>query len=276
MGLLERGGAFDRVSEDRETPERDDSGAIAVLAKAFHVLETMADMAGPAPLREIAKATALPKGTLFRILQTMVGLGYVGQLTDSSDYYLTSQIAHLGRNARQEDIKMLAMPLMTVLHGKFNETINLGILEGQFVYYVAVMEAQRPLAWRVPAGTRDTFHSTALGRAIVAQLGDSHREALIRRANLKRAEKRGMTREALAALIEDARESRVAFDLEENDEGVVCIGTPIFIDSRVVAAVSVSIPAIRYTPALGEEIRQALLDLDFNFKTNKKRSSDSA
>jgi len=255
-------------ADGTDTADRGD-GAIGVLVKAFHVIETMADMADPAPLRQIAKETGLPKGTLFRILQTLVSLGYVNQLTDSSDYYLTSQMAYLGRNARQEDIKMLVTPLMKALHSKFNETVNLGILEGQFVYYVAVMEAQRPLSWRVPAGTRDTFHSTALGRAIVAQLTPAHREALIRRANLKsRTAKTALTRADLAALIEEVRQNRVAFDLEENDDGVVCLGTPVFIDGRVVAAVSISIPASRYTPALGEEVRQSLLDLEFDFKTN--------
>lgn len=252
-----------------------DSGSIGVLVKAFTVLEAMADLAEPAPLRDLAQKTALPKGTLFRILQTLVGLGYVSQLSNSSDYYLTSQIAYLGRNARHEDVKMLVTPLMSALHSRFNETINLGVLEGQFVYYVAVMEAQRALSWRVPAGTRDTFHSTALGRAIVAQLTPAHREAIIRRANLKsRTTKAGMTREVLTRLIEEVRESRVAFDLEENDDGVVCIGTPVFVDGRVVAAVSVSIPASRYTPALGEEVRQALLDLEFDFRTNSGRGRE--
>lgn len=262
---------------ESEGKEREDS-AIGVLVKAFHVLEIMADMAEPAPLRQIAKETALPKGTLFRILQTLVGLGYVNQLTDSSDYYLTSQMAYLSRNARQEDIKMLTLPLMKALHSKFNETINLGVLEGQFVYYVAVLEAQRPLAWRVPAGTRDTFHSTALGRAIVAQLTASHREALVHRANLKSrtTTRSGITRETLAALIEVVRHERVAFDLEENDDGVVCIGVPVFIDGRVVAAVSVSVPATRYTPALGEEIKQALIEVDFNFKTNAGKRGNGA
>jgi len=255
-------------TDQAEARERED-GNIGVLVKAFHVLEVMADMAEPAPLRALAQKTALPKGTLFRILQTLVSLGYVSQLANSSDYYLTSQIAHLGRNARHEDIKMLVTPLMNNLHGRFNETINLGVLEGQFVYYVAVMEAQRALSWRVPAGTRDTFHSTALGRAIVAQLTPAHREALIRRANLKaRTAKTAMTRETLTRLIEEVRDNRIAFDLEENDDGVVCIGTPVFIDGRVVAAVSVSIPASRYTPALGEEVRQALVDLEFDFRTN--------
>lgn len=245
-----------------------DPGTVGVLVKAFHTLEAMAEIGEPAPLRQIASATGLPKGTLFRILQTLSALGYVNQIDESNHYYLTSQISHLGRNARQEDIKLLAMPLMKALHGKFNETINLGILEGMFVYYLAVLEAQRPLAWRVPAGTRDMFYSTALGRAIVAHLKPELATALVERATLRsRTAKTVASRGALRKVLEDARVGGVAFDLEENDDGVVCIGTPLFLDGRVVAAISVSVPSTRYTSALGEEIRQSLTALDRQFRT---------
>lgn len=244
--------------------------AIGVLVKAFNAVEAMAEIAEPAPLRQIAKATGLPKGTLFRILQTLNTLGYVNQIEDSGYYYMTSQFSYLARNARQEDLKMLALPLMKQLNSKFNETINLGVLEGTFVYYVAVLEAQRPLSWRVPTGTRDMFYSTALGRAIVAWLNPQHRQALVQRTNLRsRTSRTVMTKAALTAILDKVRAEGVAFDLEENDEGVVCIGVPMFLDGRVVASISVSIPLSRYTPALGEEIAESLKAADFNFRTNR-------
>jgi len=249
------------------------SGSIGVLVKAFTVLEAMAEIAEPAPLRQIAKATSLPKGTLFRILQTLNALGYVNQIEDSGYYHLTSQISYLARNARQEDLKMLALPSMKALHGKFNETINLGVLEGTFVYYLAVLEAQRPLSWRVPTGTRDMFYSTALGRAIAAHVNPPLRDSLVQRANLKsRTSRTVMTKADLAEILDRVRETGVAFDVEENDDGVVCIGVPMYLDGRAVASISVSIPSTRYTPALGEEVAQALKAADFSFKTNRGSS----
>jgi DNA-binding IclR family transcriptional regulator len=253
------------------------SGSIGVLVKAFTVLEAMAEIAEPAPLRQIAKATSLPKGTLFRILQTLNALGYVNQIEDSGYYHLTSQISYLARNARQEDLKMLALPGMKALHGKFNETINLGVLEGTFVYYLAVLEAQRPLSWRVPTGTRDMFYSTALGRAIAAHVNPPLRDSLVQRANLKsRTSRTVMTKADLAEILDRVRETGVAFDVEENDDGVVCIGVPMYLDGRAVASISVSIPSTRYTPALGEEVAQALKAADFSFKTNRGSSQRAA
>lgn len=245
-------------------------GTIGVLVKAFQVLEVLAEIGVPAPLRDIARAAALPKGTIFRILQTLHGLGYVNQIEDSSFYYLTSQITYLGRNAQHEDLKLMAMPLLNALHSEFNETTNLGVLEGPFVYYLTVLEARRPLSWRVPVGTRDMFYSTALGRAIVSQLSESHRDALIKRTSLRsRTTKTLAGKEKLREALERARETGIAIDIEENDDGVVCIGAPLFIDGRVTGAISLSIPASRYTVALGEEIAERMRRLDRRFTTNR-------
>ena len=259
-----------RIDAESGTGTDREPGTIGVLVKAFQVLEVLAEIGVPAPLRDIAKAAALPKGTIFRILQTLHGLGYVNQIEDSSFYYLTSQITYLGRNAQHEDLKLMAMPLLNALHSEFNETTNLGVLEGPFVYYLTVLEARRPLSWRVPVGTRDLFYSTALGRAIVSQLSESHRDALIRRTSLKsRTTKTLAGKEKLREALERARETGIAIDIEENDDGVVCIGAPLFIDGRVTGAISLSIPASRYTVALGEEIAERMRRLDRRFATNR-------
>lgn len=253
-----------------DTSDARDPSSIGVLVKAFTVLEAMAEIGEPVPLREIAKATALPKGTLFRILQTLMSLSYVNQVEESGYYYMTSQISYLARNAKQEDLKMIALPLMTELYSRFNETVNLGILEGNYVYYVSVLEARRPLTWRVPTGARDTFYSTALGRAIAANLEPARRAALINATDLRSRTKSTVQDKAhLEAILDEVRESGVAVDLEENDDGVVCIGAPLYVNGKVVASISMSIPTTRYTPELGEEIHRAFDSLDMNVRAGR-------
>lgn len=239
---------------------------IGVVIKCFTVMEAMADLGKPAPLRDIAEISGLPKGTLFRLLQTLNQMGYVNQIAGSGFYHLTARVSYLGRNARQEDIKMKVLPQMQRLHRRFNETVNLGVLDGIFIYYIAAIEAQRALSWYVPAGTRDWFHSTALGRAIVAFLPEDQRTALITRSTLEsRTERTTISPDALSEVLAQVRENGVAVEFEENDDGVVCIGSPVFVDDQVVASISLSVPSNRYTPALGEEIGQALRELDLKF-----------
>ncbi|WP_192808349.1 IclR family transcriptional regulator [Oceanicola granulosus] len=242
------------------------SKPIGVLVKSFAVIEAMADLGEPAPLREVARVTGLPKGTLFRVLQTLVQLGYVNQIGKTGSYHLSSKVYYLGRNARLEDLKMKVLPQMRVLHRRFNETVNLGVLDGIFVYYIAAIEAQRALSWYVPAGTRDMFHSTALGRAIVAHLPEEQRDALVTRGALEsRTARTTISPDALRAVLAGVRDDGVAREVEENDDGVACIGAPVFLDGRVAASVSLSIPTNRYSAELGDEVAAALRELDLRF-----------
>ncbi|SMY08902.1 IclR family transcriptional regulator [Flavimaricola marinus] len=244
------------------------SNSIGVLIKAFHVLEAMAELNDPAPLREIAKASELPKGTVYRVLQTLSALGYASQVSESGAYFLTSKLSQLGRNAHNEDIKTRLQGPMKRLHETFNETINLGILDAPYVNYVAVIQAKRALSWSVPAGTRDLFYCTALGRAIAAHLPEDQRNALIEQTTLtSRTPKTVMSREALRIILDEVRATGVSIDIEENDDGVVCIGAPVFLDDHVVASVSVSVPASRYTPELGEDIAKQLKEQELRLRT---------
>lgn len=248
-----------------------DSGQINVLVKAFNVIEVMAELREPAPLRDIAAASDLPKGTLFRILQTLVTLGYAGQNPENSHYHLTGRLAYLGRNAGHEELKQLVAPHMRQLSERFNETVNLGILEGTQVCYLSVLEARRNLSWKVETGSHDVYYATALGRAIVAHMPPAQRDALLEQTRLQaRTAHTVATLDALRAIIDDVAARGVAIDREENDHGVICIGHPVFLDDKVVAAISLSIPATRYSDTLEADIAAALQGLDLRFSRHQQ------
>jgi DNA-binding IclR family transcriptional regulator len=233
---------------------------IAVLEKAFLVLETMTELDRPVSLKELTDVAQLPKPTLHRILQTLTELGYVDQDQARSHYQLTMQLANLGRGQAFEQLKERALPLMESLHQQFNETVNLGVLQGAFIYYIHVIETTKNLRWQVHPGTRDAFYCTALGRAMVAQLPPERQEQLLKRTVFQRRTPNTVaTREGLRRVLEETRARIWALDDEENDEGVVCIGVPLIEEARPFASISVSVPKSRLSPKRREEITEALL-----------------
>lgn len=238
------------------------SGRIAVVEKAFQVLEAMSDVGHAVTLKELAEATGLPKATLFRILQTLAHCGYVDQDQARSRYALTLRLFHLGRADSYEDAKELALPLMEALHARFNETVNLGILQGAHIVYAHCIETSQSLRWQVRPGARDPFYSTALGRAIVAFLPARQQARLLDRMEMvSRTPFTPATREQVERLIETVARNGWAFDDQENDIGVVCYGVPLFDNGVPVAAISLSMPKSRLTAALDREIIAALLDI---------------
>ena len=126
------------------------SQPIAVLEKAFLVLETVDKLGRTATLKELTEATGLPKPTLYRILQTLVDLGYVDQDSARSRYGLSLRLRQLARGGDDfEELRQKMLPVMESLHRKFNETINLGVLQLNHVYYVHFIETTQNLRWQV-------------------------------------------------------------------------------------------------------------------------------
>jgi DNA-binding IclR family transcriptional regulator len=99
------------------------------------------------------------------------------------------------------------------------------------------------------------LHSTASGKAILAFLPDEEAEGLL--SDLYLVASTGTTIVTVEALREELRRTRdrgYAVDDMENVPGLRCIAVPVFGPSeRVLGAVSVSAPALRFTE---EVIRQ--------------------
>jgi len=219
---------------------------IEVVEKTFAVLERMVRLGRSVTLGELASEVRLPKPTLYRILRTLRDLGYVEQ-HEGGEYAMTSRLAAIASNDHHANLTHVARPLMQRLHAEFDETVNLGVLEGSFVRYVEVLETTRALRWIVKPGVRDTFYTTALGRAIAANLPEKHRARLVAKADLPHStSKRIRSRTALNRVLDETRERGWALEEEETVAGVACIAFSLKSWGEPTAAISVAVPIHRY------------------------------
>ena len=179
--------------------------SIAVVKKTVFTLEKLAESDEPLSLAAISAQARLPKPTAHRILQTLTALGYVAQ-DETSRYYLTSKLDSLAQSSRYRDLKLRAVPLMTALHRQFNETVNLGVLEGTKVHYIHVIETTRSLRMMVQPNAADEYYFTAIGRAIAAHLPESQLEALLKSTTLRPITPKTVTsRKKLQAMLRETR-----------------------------------------------------------------------
>ncbi len=218
-------------------------GTVAVLDKAFLVLEAMDRLAVPLALRDVAESTGLPKATVHRILNTLSQRGYVAQDDLAGAYRLTPRLASLGRAGQSSGLIARAEPLLERIHATFDETTNLGILEDDRVVYLRSIETTRPLRWIVQPGSSDAFYSTALGRALAAFLPDRDREALLSLGPFEaRTPETPTDPRRLRSILDEVRARGWALDDQHNDSGVTCVAVPLLDDDRPVAAISVAVP----------------------------------
>lgn len=234
--------------------------SIAVLDRAFSLLEVLARTRRSLSLAELAGEARLPKPTVHRILKSLRDLGYVEQNDRGGDYELSARLASLHAYGRDEAVRGKALPLMERLHAAFDETVNLGLLEGICIRYAHVIETTQPLRWIVKPGARDAFQTTALGRAIVAHLPGEQQARLVSKACATLpARGRKTARAALEQELATTRSRGFALEEEETVAGVACLAIPLGAFGEPLAAVSVSVAVHRFPPRRRSAIVAALL-----------------
>ncbi len=232
---------------------------IASVEKAFRILEVMSAAGAPMTLMDITNGTGLPKPTVFRMLRTLVELGFVDQDQLRKRYDLTLKMYNLGRSNGYDDIREEALPIMQALHDQFDETVNLGILQGGQVLYIHYIETTKSVRWQVRPGVRDTYYSTALGRAIAAYLPERQRKRLLDTVPIvPRTSATPKDAAAVARILDETAARGWAIDDQENDNEVVCLGIPLLDGGQVIAGISITVVKGRMTPALRAEMIEAL------------------
>ncbi len=251
--------------------------AIAVLDKAFSILEVLARTGRPLSLAELSEECRQPKPSTFRILRSLRDLGYVDQVEERGTYGLSERLQSLREYGRDEALRSRAEPLMKRLHDEFDETINLGVLEGVYVRYAHVLETTQALRSIVKPGARDAFYTTALGRAVAAYLPEVQRTRLIAKAvALEPAAKRKGMREKLEAEFAATRARGWALEEEETVSGVTCMAIPLIELGEPLAAVSVSVPIHRFPANRREDLIQVLLDFRKEHAAGSRRADVTA
>jgi len=209
---------------------------VEAVAKAFEVLESF-NGSEELTLNEISQRVGLNKSRTFRLLYTMAERGYVERNQDGSRYRLGMKLFERASNVRR-DVKEIARNSMLELNQKFNETINLGVLENGHVVYMDIVESSRPFHTSATVGCHMPTHVTSLGKAILAFIPAEEKNSTLDKilAGLSSQESQELQRE-----LDQVRRRGYAVDDEENEAGVGCIGAPIFDASGIpVGAMSVS------------------------------------
>jgi IclR family acetate operon transcriptional repressor len=214
------------------------------LSRAFAILEAMADAGGEIGLSQLATEAQLPPATIHRLVRTLVDLGYVRQ-EPSRHYSLGPRLMRLVDTSTRR-LATLAHPYMSDVVAALGESVNLAVLDGEEIVYVAqVQPSQNLMRMFTEVGRRAKPHSTAVGKAILATMPDAEVRELLKRTGMaRRTEHTLTTPKQLLADLERVRQCGYALDDGEQELGVRCLALIVPGAARPMA-VSVSGPLTR-------------------------------
>src|SRR5262249_13882834 len=153
--------------------------------RALDSLDVLQRAPAGVSLAEVARATGLPRSSAFRYLATLEGRGYVERNGTSSEYRLGLAFQPL-RAHHLDVLKTRSRTYLEELRDRFQETVNLGVLDGESLTYLEILESPQAVRFAARRGGRDPIHSTALGKALVALLADDEVRRLLGAARMER------------------------------------------------------------------------------------------
>ncbi|MEA5098840.1 MAG: IclR family transcriptional regulator [Burkholderiaceae bacterium] len=225
-----------------------DKISIQVIERMTSLLDILASSAEPLGLKELALRSGLHPSTAHRILNDMVAKRLAGR-DESGNYQLGLRLLELGNLVKDRlNIRSIAANLMSELHRKTHQAINLSIRQDDEIVYIdrtysegSGMQVVRAIGGHVP------LHLSSTGKLFLSVDTPEAVRAYAARTKLKGNTRNSITE--LAKLEQELRRVRangIARDNEELELGVRCIAAAIRDDSgALVAGLSISAPADR-------------------------------
>lgn len=221
--------------------------AIQVIDRAAALLDALSRAGGSATLKVLSADAGLHPSTASRILASLMAHGYV-EREGSGRYKLGVRLLQLAAKVgTQLDVRRLAPPVMEWLRDQVGETVNLSLRDRDEVVYVERVTSSQMMRVEQIVGSRAPLHVTAVGKLFLAEAGDAEVRSYALRTGLPQYTRHSLRdAEALVQAVRRARAAGFAYDDEEAELGVGCIGVLVRdAAGQAVAGLSVSAPRER-------------------------------
>lgn len=221
--------------------EKVSSGLVQSVERVIVLLDALGRAGRPVSVRELSAQVGLPRPTIYRLLQTLSHHGFA--VATDGGFVIGPRILSLAaQRLEQIELRAIGRPILLELRDQAGETVHMAVLEQGQVVYIDKVESGGPLRMASKVGAIMPAHSTALGKTMLAFLPPQDVQGILRTHGLPRRTANTITDPArLLEELVTVRARGFAIDNVENEEGIRCVGAPIF-DHRgqVAGAISLS------------------------------------
>lgn len=208
----------------------DDNYKVPNLEKGIAVLEYLSLHPEGKTLQEMKNSLDISQTTSYRILNTLTRLDYLSFDDDNKHYKISRKLLTLGfRSLNEHNLLETVLPRLRDLRDQVKETACFGVLGDEKGIFIEQAQGYHTFRFVLSPGKPFELHCSAPGKAIMAYLPNTVRERYMGLMGFTRYNARTITtREAYLDELESVRKFGYAVDNEEELNGVICVGAPIF------------------------------------------------
>ncbi|HVO39394.1 MAG TPA: IclR family transcriptional regulator [Spirochaetia bacterium] len=210
--------------------------------RTLDILEFMAQHPRPYGATELSRVLNIPINSVFRILKRLTDREYTIQDPFSDGYQLSTKVFSLGMSLYTRfELRQRARPHMEWLCRETQETCQLQIPHGDMVLVLDTVSPEVSYYLRVVPGGLVYYHPNAYGKVMLAFMPEDEVRKLIAPRLPVLTPHTIVLRTELLKQLEEVRKTGLGYDNEEYNEGIRCIGAPVFdVEGKVVAGLGVS------------------------------------
>jgi IclR family pca regulon transcriptional regulator len=214
---------------------------LSTLEKGLRVLNLFNEDRSVLSLKEISKLVGTDKTSAYRLVNTLVQLGYLKKDPRSKLLRLGTQSFYMAQSFLLSfDLIQVIRPVIDDIFDDHNLTIDSALLDGDRLFAIYRRQARNTIEFRFPSPERELFN-TALGKAVLAFLPQAELLQILGNKPLRRWTKNSITKKKeLLTELEKTKERGYSLNNEEIIPGLIAIGAPLFNMkmSRVIGSIS--------------------------------------
>jgi len=214
------------------------------IERSFELLRLLKDSPNGLTLKEICELMNIPKTSGFDIVQSLYNIGMVERPSDDiKRYTIGIGLFVLGNSyLAKKSLYNVGNKFLKALAEKLNKTTFIGILSDDKVVYVQKYEPEVSVKTSCNVGSTADIYATSLGKSLLAFSPKEVQDRIIPNINFIKLQSNTIdNEEEFRKELELTYHRGYSIDNNENEEGIFCIGAPIFdSESNLIATVSAS------------------------------------
>ncbi len=232
-------------------------------SRVLDILDLLAENTAGMTLTELSKAIDAPKSSLFPILHTMKNRNYLFFNVATAKYFIGHQTHLVGGTYQNRSVVFEYIKRqMDHIRDTCGETCNLGILNHEQASYIAVSEPESENCQCLThtAGMQFPAYCSGIGKALLLDYSIEELRALYPDPLVQYTPNTVTSVEILYAQLLMYQKEGFTYETSEARDNIFCIAIPLCNESKIIAALSVSIPLDRMTESKVSMIKRAFLE----------------
>jgi DNA-binding IclR family transcriptional regulator len=218
--------------------------AVPALVRTKKILDALSTGGKPKGVSELARMLDLPKSTVHGLCHTLVDLGLMMRVGPSQFAVGPHVLSWANAFEGQSDLTQEFMRIAEATDLISEQAINLSILTGREVMYVACRRGTDPLGVSFRPGVRLPAPFTATGKAMMSTMRPEEVEAIFGDEWPEPWTKQSVPDlKTLMRELEETRERGYSIDDGQLRDAMVCFGAPVFnaSDDHAVAGIAIGL-----------------------------------